>query len=503
MKHLAIVIVLIISLVGAGLTRQLAFAVRGGPIVAAASSGRSLSGMNSYALALLLGGLRGPLVMFLWSTSESQKSLNDLEDFDSKVEWIRLLQPEFDSVHIFQIWNKAYNISVKMTSQANKYATILDALEYAHNVDAEKPNNINIVSAIGGIYFDKFGNSAEKFFYRKQVRTQTIARPGNASNLRNDPGVRKTELDPILDKNFNILPELITPRMSDPLVDPNNSANRYDGSELQFLPEFQPYPYGVSPFAIAYSYHRRAELLQLVGKQRHAQLSDLVIDSRPPLSLKLWADEETEYARRAELTAFGKTVAVNTDKLDLELNAASISLGTAVNDRPAIDEAIFEYDRSALLYGRADSEFAQHILRFKQAESTYDSQRSSVIAQQMLAWADRDYLKSMIAPQAERAALIKQSADEYARAANLSRVVLLKFSVWDSVANQLYPKGMTRQNVNEVSPQLTETTDKAVAEMEKVMGQAAFLEDSREYLQYIDRATTRLKLLQSPATSGQ
>ena len=76
--------------------------MRGEPIVAATSNGSSLAAMNSYALALLLGGLRGPLVMWLWTKSESQKSENDLEDVDSMMEWIRLLQPEFDTVHIFR-----------------------------------------------------------------------------------------------------------------------------------------------------------------------------------------------------------------------------------------------------------------------------------------------------------------------------------------------------------------------------------------------------------------
>src|SRR4051812_326784 len=59
-----------------------------------------LSNLNSFSLALLLGGLRGPLVMMLWTSSETQKQERDLEDFDSKIELIRLLQPEFDSVHI-------------------------------------------------------------------------------------------------------------------------------------------------------------------------------------------------------------------------------------------------------------------------------------------------------------------------------------------------------------------------------------------------------------------
>src|SRR4051812_6887044 len=239
--RVATVIVLIAALIGSGLTRNLADYVRGAPVVAASGSGRSLSGMNSYALALLLGGLRGPLVMFLWSSSESQKTENNLEDFDSKVEWIRLLQPEFDTVHIFQIWNKAYNISVKMTNMANKYATILDALDYAENVDREKPNDINIVYAIGGIYFDKFGNSAEKMYYRVRVRNESMPHATDDALRKNDPGVRRTQLDPILDKDMKILPDLLKPRLGEPLVDPNNRDNAYDGSELQFLPEFQPY----------------------------------------------------------------------------------------------------------------------------------------------------------------------------------------------------------------------------------------------------------------------
>ena len=67
--------------------------------------------MPSFATALLLGGLRGPLVMFLWPNSETSKREHHLEDVDTEIEWIRLLQPEFDTVHLFQIWNKAYATS--------------------------------------------------------------------------------------------------------------------------------------------------------------------------------------------------------------------------------------------------------------------------------------------------------------------------------------------------------------------------------------------------------
>src|SRR5439155_20618812 len=156
----------------------------------------SLANMNSFALALLLGGLRGPLVMVLWTSSESQKNEKDIEGFDTKVEWIRLLQPEFDTVHIFQVWNKAYNISVQMASLANKYATILDAIDYAQRVEAGRPNNINMVYAIAGIYFDKLGSSSEKPYYRKRVREETLPHPMRQKLRKEDPAWRRAEPDP-------------------------------------------------------------------------------------------------------------------------------------------------------------------------------------------------------------------------------------------------------------------------------------------------------------------
>jgi hypothetical protein len=504
MSRAVIVCILIVALIGSGLTRQWADNVRGEPVVAASNSGRSLSGMNSYALALLLGGLRGPLVMFLWSSSESQKSENNLEDFDSKVEWIRLLQPEFDTVHIFEIWNKAYNISVKMTTLGNKYAAILDALDYAHSVDAEKPNDINIVSAIGGIFLDKLGGATEKFYYRKRVRAETQPHATDMAIRRRDIAVRRTELDPILDDDFNILPELIKPRMDKPLVDPLNAANRYDGSELQFLPQFQPYLYGVSPLALAYNYDKRAQMLQMLGGQRHAQLSDLVIDSRPALAIRAWADEDCEYGRRAELHAFGHELQPDEDRMAFENTAAPIPLNTAIVDRKSIEEAIFQYDRAVALYQHADGEFVQHILRFRESEQLYESHRAEIHGLAALVEGDADYLKAMVAPPDQRAALVAAAVKSYSSAADLERVIILRYSVWQQVADQLYPTGVTKANVNEHTPQLAEITDKAVAAMEKAMGRETFLDDSGPYLQYIDRALTRVKLRQSaPSASAQ
>jgi len=144
-------------------------------LVKPASVSASLNSLNSFSLSLLLGGLRGPLVMFLWTSSESQKQERNLDDFDSKIEMIRLLQPEFDTVHMFQIWNKAYNASNMMASNSNKYITILDAIRYAQDINAERPNDINIMTTLASVYFEKLGNSQEKEYYARRVRADSFA----------------------------------------------------------------------------------------------------------------------------------------------------------------------------------------------------------------------------------------------------------------------------------------------------------------------------------------
>jgi hypothetical protein len=236
-RRLPIIVLLVIALVATGFTRQLASSHRntqrtlGGEETSSGPSPQ-LSRMNSFALALLLGGLRGPLVMVLWTSSETQKTDKNLQDFDTKVEWIRLLQPEFDTVHIFQMWNKAYNISVQMASLANKYLTIIDAIDYGQRVDRERPHNINIIYQIGSIYGDKLGDSQEKMYYGRRVRQESKPHASRQKLAESDPGYRRLELDAILDENGRVLPKFTQPPGSVHLVDPADPSDVYDGSEL-------------------------------------------------------------------------------------------------------------------------------------------------------------------------------------------------------------------------------------------------------------------------------
>jgi hypothetical protein len=456
-----------------------------------------LSQMNSFALALVLGGLRGPLVMILWSSSETQKADKDLEDFDTKVEWIRLLQPEFDTVHIFQIWNKAYNISVKMTSKANKYTTILDALEYARRVDQERPNNINILSAIAGIYADKLNASSEKQYYWQRVRSETLPHSDRSRARRNEAGWRPSRLPSMLDAQGNLLPQYLDPG-NIRLGDPSDPMNYYDGSELQFLKEYQPFPYGIPAVALGYNYYKRAQLLQSLGGQRHAQLSDLVVDSRPALTMQGWAQNEMQDGRVAELAAYGKPVASGTERPTTETLAAGVKLAQPVGDVAQARQALFEYDRCARLCRDALVQYQRHVKDYPTNLSTVESHEDDLRSLEAMASADAEWLRAALAlsPE-EKAAHVAAARDGYRKALAVNQQIVLKYFTPPQGTQQIFPPGLTRQNVMDKLPLDPDQVGPILARMLNYVHQTGqgmeHQEDIDEYMRYMQRAATRLK----------
>jgi len=501
-----VAVVLIASIIATGLTRQLAqtrrnIAIYGGR-EAAASSRTSLSGMNSFALALLLGGLRGPLVMILWTSSENQKNENQLEDFDTKVEWIRLLQPEFDTVHIFQIWNKAYNISVKMASLANKYTTILDALDYGQSVDRERPGDINILYAIGQVYFDKLAGSTEKTYYRERVRRETLPHKLAQRVPKGDPAWRRLEMDVMLDDRGYILPEYLQPKHAR-RVDPETGALGNDGSELQYLKQYQPFPYGLSPYALGYNYYKRAQVLQTVGKQKHIQLSSLVIDSRPALALRFWGEEEWERGRREELKAFGKPVPE--ERLDMETPTGDLPLDAKPADPSPLPAVIFDYERAVQLCTDARGEYERHLKTFTTNYYTYLSHLDHIDAVAGFVSADLAYLKAMpsvvaavpIPTAVNQADYWKTKArDGYQTSITKFLRVMLKHYSDDDLVAKVYGQGYTKEKLDALSPAQIAALYDAMKQLIVSSGMIdTHSDDRQEYERYVERATMRLKQL--------
>ena len=289
-----IALMLIVALLASGAMQTIARR-RHDQLVPRTTASR-LSGIDTFTLGLVLGGLRGPLVMVLWTSTENQKTDRDMEDIDTKLNLIRMLEPDFDSVFIYQEWNKAYNLSAMMAGIPNKYSCVLGAIKMGREADAERQGNVSILAEIGSLYFEKLGHAAEHEQYEAFMRHDTF--PHRIVRLSN-PNADPVEHDVVLDENGMILPEFLQPR-NKPL---SNAPDAYNGAELQYLarystPEMGGFRYGMPPRAMGFNYYRRAAQIMHETGREHAQLSKSVIDSRPAVCLKLWAESEMERARR-------------------------------------------------------------------------------------------------------------------------------------------------------------------------------------------------------------
>jgi hypothetical protein len=488
---------MIIALVAAGLTRDWASSLRQrGTTANENSSSASLANMNSFSLALLLGGLRGPLVMMLWTQSESLKNEKNLEDFDTYVEWIRLLQPEFDTVHIFQVWNKAYNISVQMASWENKYTTILDALEYANKVLDARPDDISMVYQIASIYFDKLGTAAEKDYYKRRVREESLPHQSKQRLAKDEPGWRRLDLDPVLDASGHILPNLLKPRYSQPFSIVAGSE-RNDGAPLQYLSRYNDngFPYGLSTYGFAYNDHKIAQVMQTVDKQKHANLSDLVVDSRPALALKNWSEDEWENGRRVELRAFN--AAIPTERRDMEMPTANIAVDTPPSEKNALLPAIFAYDLGARLSRDALPEYERHLRGYGTNFTTYQSHMDGLRAEDGLLQGDRDYLKAMLASGDERKQLLAAAAQHYRDSISGNIQLVLHYYLPEELTSVL-PTGITRADVAKLTYQQRIDAYGRLAQGLKTFKLDSDQDDRSDYQRYIDRATARIQRIEHP-----
>ena len=534
-------------------------------LVANTGSEANISNLNSVSLALLLGGLRGPLVMMLWTSSETQKQDKDLEDFDSKIELIRLLQPEFDSVHIFQMWNKAYNVSVQMANKANKYATIIDALEYGYKINGQHSQDINIISQIGQLFFDKLGSSQEQQYYSDRVRRETfpdirltipadklgslqtalekaqvdparyptllaqaqrgsllidklsadvmwpmLEGPGSkyeavSPQVFNENG-RRVRLDPILDLNGRLTEAAAGPVGVNP--DSLNSP------VLAWLRQFEPFPYGVSPMAIGIAYYKRGQIIKEELHQKHLQLSDLVVDNRPAISAKNWAENEWGGASHWEMVALGKPIAPSANTSEErernELPTAQVAPSTPVADVNAAKKAVSQYDLTVRIADVAMVEFVRHARNYPSAQAQFGNQREELDGMKAMCQADRNYLSAMLLPASapERKSLLEAAAKQYRLCMLFYERVSLEHDMPDEKLLPSLPRGVSLEEFVEklhqdalAKPQSLSQLDIAVKSLDDYLDahrrEDPHQSERQEHERYITRAYQRLFALQA------
>jgi hypothetical protein len=318
--------------------------------------------------------------------------------------------------------------------------------------------------------------------------------------------VRRNHLDPILTADGNILPELLTvthprpPGMSE-------TAQWYDGSELQYLKTYQPFPYGIPPEAIGYNEFKRCQSLQRVDHESHIQSSAFVIDSRPGMSLQAFGRQEGNDGRRAELRYFGLDDSGDFHDIQLRAPAASdqspAQLGQSLATRPdsgAGPRALYAYALAARVFRDATAELRGHIQLYPGSQDRMASHLDDTLGFALLYQGDHDFLAGVMTP-GDKTSAWAAATDEYQQAAYQFELIILRYFVEDDLAAAVFPKDsrglpLRRDAVDQLPPAqrrpILDAVEAASGDYYKHHSDD-FEDDRNEYVGYVNRCLARIK----------
>jgi hypothetical protein len=549
-------VVAIVGLLSAGALRYAAEATRAWASPSqdvTAGQGVRLAQLDSYALGLLLGGLRGPLVMALWSGMERLRIEGAFDELDERNELIRLLQPQFDSVHIQLARMSAYDVSAQQAGVASRYNTIVEAIGYLARVQDERPPDIELATETGKLLSNKLGAADEAEYFSRRVRQETQARQpavrlefdqARETELRNaaaragiasreliirpagTPGrivallpaeagqrlqgfdgddVARETLDPpdktdiartdgriptVLDDAGNLLPRYADPRRDAP-------DDALDGAPLQFLRDFAPFPEGISPLALAYNEFQRARVLQEFAGQRHVQEGQGSVMVNPGRALRDWALEAYEVGRQLEAEAYGRQPPRRSTDGQLQARLELVSADMPP-DRPVVAPALLDrartyYRRAANVARRASAFLTDHVEQFPESANIFVSNVDRLDLFVALLEADLAYLDLLQdapdAPRPEAVAALYEQADVSARD------FLLKYHVMP----QAMPNGVPTARVMDLPPEVREIVYRQMLGLqEQALRANRFFDADRVLLEfegYRERTRVRRALL--------
>jgi len=131
-----------------------------------------VSDLSAQAVTLILGGFRGPYVMWLWVKVEEDKHKKVHFDLIDRYTRIAMLQSDYPQVWTFLAWNLAWNLPVQWQSLERRYQWIRRAIEFLGEGFRKNPHSAHVASDMGRIYSEKLGRSQEAEYYRRRVREE-------------------------------------------------------------------------------------------------------------------------------------------------------------------------------------------------------------------------------------------------------------------------------------------------------------------------------------------
>ncbi len=124
---------------------------------------------------LVLGGLRGVVVDFLWIRALARAEQKRYFEIKPIVDLIAHLQPTIPDVWMFQGWNMAYNIATDMHGKEVRWKWVKAGLDYLERGMAKNPDNAEMRAYLAHMYMHRFSPlffaKDYKYFRRQLARS--------------------------------------------------------------------------------------------------------------------------------------------------------------------------------------------------------------------------------------------------------------------------------------------------------------------------------------------
>ncbi|MFP4434708.1 MAG: hypothetical protein ACLFTN_09580 [Phycisphaerae bacterium] len=113
-------------------------------------------------LALAPGGLRAPVVNYLWTRIEDLKQKGRYYEAMQLSEWITSLQPRFAGVWSFHAWNMAWNISVATHTPEERWLWVSNGMKLLRNrAIPTNPQALVLYKELAWLLFSKMGGTTD------------------------------------------------------------------------------------------------------------------------------------------------------------------------------------------------------------------------------------------------------------------------------------------------------------------------------------------------------
>jgi len=113
-------------------------------------------------LTLAPGGLRAPIVTFLWIRVEDLKQKGRYHEMRDLSDWICQFMPRYPGVWAFHAWNMAWNVSVTCHQEEERWRWIQSGINLLRDrAIPQNPKSLALYKELGWIFLNKMGQNTD------------------------------------------------------------------------------------------------------------------------------------------------------------------------------------------------------------------------------------------------------------------------------------------------------------------------------------------------------